>query len=179
MNGHSDSWCYLSYCLGQRWTLGPWHNSWLNSSIKYAAFFLEKGILSKMKGGHCDMTPSSNLISPRCLSVPLCVPLTWTGLTSLSLTGVRAGPEPEWHLLLLRGSDTRSRLSLGSVITRTQTETDGVMVVTLTFGIIWRNGESSLYLTAGTGGLEGHALFNKWKNAPQLDILPCNTLNKS
>ena len=46
--------------------------------------FLEKGILSKMKGGHCDMTPSSNLISPGCLSVPLCVPLTWTGLTSLS-----------------------------------------------------------------------------------------------
>ena len=69
MNGHSDSWCYLSYCLGQRWTLGPWHNSTHDSTlhIKYAAFFLEKGILSKMKGGHCDMTPSSNLISPGCL----------------------------------------------------------------------------------------------------------------
>ena len=30
-------------------------------------FLIEKGILSKMKSGQCDMTPSSNLISPGCL----------------------------------------------------------------------------------------------------------------
>ena len=67
--------------------------------------------------------PISNLISPLCL--PLCVPHTWAGLTSLSPEAGPSRSRSDTSAPALRGSDTRSRLSLGSVIFWTQAETDG------------------------------------------------------
>ena len=81
--------------------------------------WFNKGILSKIRVTW-QPPPISNSISPRSLACPsLCPALhTWPGpgLTSLSPEPGRAGAGAGVTPPTLRGSDTRSRLWLGSVI---------------------------------------------------------------
>ena len=164
MNGHSDSWCWLVWLFGSE--VSTFSREYLNTnnlhalltiSVKYYASLVKKGNFIQDKSG---MTPPSNLgftIHPWLACPCLCPALpTWPGLTSLSpgRAGAGAGVTPP----TLRGS--RSRLSLGSVIFRTQcgqhANTDGVIIwmVILTFGINWRNNsEFFLSMAATTRGI--------------------------
>ena len=180
MNGHSDSWCWLVLLFGSEVSSWGRHNLTLTPSFKYAFF-----ILSKMKRGQGvrDTLPSNfqfNIEISRCpppvSRLSLSVSRTHgPGLTSLS--SPESGPGRSRSRVTpptRRGSDTRSRLSLGSVIIRTprwqQPETGGVItMVTLTFGIKWRNIRKIFYLRD----------INNWMNARRLcgwiSLHPCNT----